>query len=129
MKAQTLIAEGIIEYIHDTVHPSEKFSKRICILDTSVEFQGKVFTSYLEFQATNKDCSKLDNFKVGQKVRVKCDVSNFKIDTDKKSGLATVYNNVSMTSIELANDDQNTNINNAGGGDNFDLPDPTKKPF
>lgn len=91
---------GVIFSIGETEHPSEKFSVRDFILDTSTEHQGKPIIEYIGCQVTNKNCEALDKFNVGDEIKIQASVGNYQILKDK-SGKDKVFNNVTPWKIEL----------------------------
>lgn len=65
-------------------------------LDTSVEINGQVVNACAGFQATNKNCDKLDNFNIGDEVEVDYSVSG---TLKEKSELTATIQNPSKQVI------------------------------
>lgn len=109
-----LVKKGTIVFIHPVEHPTEKFSKIEIGIDCTEVLSGRTFTSFLGCQVSNynKDLfKKFDRsegnetnlaYKVGDEVKVMCNVEARSINKDKKNGdRDIIFNNCSLEKVML----------------------------
>ena len=66
---------GVLERLADEKTVSDKLIVREFVVKTSREYNGTTFESLVSFQAKNKACANLNGKNVGDKVKVKFDIS------------------------------------------------------
>ncbi len=91
--------QGAIHSINPTRQPSETFSVREFILDTSTESNGRPVIEYVGCQVTNKNCILLDEYKPGDVVKIDASIGSSSIGKNKK-GEDSVINNVTAWRIK-----------------------------
>lgn len=96
-------AKGKITAIGGTQEISPKFSKRsFDITDSGTYPNGDDWTWLLVLEVTNDKCALLDNFNIGDDVKVMFTVSNVR-GVNQQTGKPYLITNVKASSIELVN--------------------------
>jgi len=80
---------GKIIEINPTMQVSERFKKRIFILDITEETNGQTYTNYASLQASQNKCEVLDGYKVGDEVKVSFNVRGNRWEKDGKVNYIT----------------------------------------
>ena len=99
-------AQGKLHEIFDEQQVSEKFRKREFVL----EIPDGAYTQFIKFQLTQDKCSLLDQYKVGDEVKVAFNLSGKPFT---KNGTTMYFTNLGAWRIEPANGG-----NNGGGNQN-----------
>jgi single-strand DNA-binding protein len=99
-------AQGKLHEIFDEQQVSEKFRKREFVL----EIPDGAYTQFIKFQLTQDKCSLLDQYKVGDEVKVAFNLSGKPFT---KNGTTMYFTNLGAWRIEPA-----TAGNNGGGNQN-----------
>ena len=97
-------AQGKVHEIFDEQQVSEKFKKREFVL----EIPDGAYTQFIKFQLTQDKCSLLDQFKVGDEVKVAFNLSGKPFT---KNGTTMYFTNLGAWRIEPAS----AGGNNGGG--------------
>lgn len=114
-------AQGKLHEIFDEQQVSDKFRKREFVL----EIPDGSYTQFIKFQLTQDKCNLLDNFNVGDEVKVTFNLSGKPFT---KNGTTMYFTNLGAWRIEAANS------NNAGGqarpaGNNYAAAQPAASSF
>src|SRR5688500_8544550 len=88
--------QGKLHEIFDEQQVSEKFKKREFVL----EIPDGAYTKHIEFQLTQDKCGLIDNFKVGDEVKVAFNLSGKPF---VKNGTTMYFTNLSAWRVEPAN--------------------------
>ena len=108
-----LVKTGEIIYIHPKESPTEKMDTISIGLDCTEVLNGRTFTSFLGMQVTSYSKELFSQFnrtegndklayKVGDVVKVMCNVEGRSVNKDKKNGdRDIIYNNVSLERVRL----------------------------
>ena len=99
-------AQGKLHEIFDEQQVSEKFRKREFVL----EIPDGAYTQFIKFQLTQDKCSLLDQYKVGDEVKVAFNLSGKPFT---KNGTTMYFTNLGAGRIEPA-----SGGNNGGGNQN-----------
>lgn len=99
-------AQGKLHEIFDEQQVSEKFRKREFVL----EIPDGAYTQFIKFQLTQDKCSLLDQYKVGDEVKVAFNLSGKPFT---KNGTTMYFTNLGAWRIEPA-----SGGNNGGGNQN-----------
>jgi single-strand DNA-binding protein len=97
--------QGKLHEIFDEQQVSEKFRKREFVL----EIPDGAYTQYIKFQLTQDKCNVLDQYKLGDDVKVTFNLSGKPFN---KNGTTMYFTNLSAWRIESAD----AAAGNAGGG-------------
>ena len=100
-------AQGKLHEIFDEQQVSEKFKKREFVL----EIPDGAYTQFIKFQLTQDKCSLLDQYKVGDEVKVAFNLSGKPFT---KNGTTMYFTNLGAWRIEPAS----AGGNNGGGNQN-----------
>ena len=100
-------AQGKLHEIFDEQQVSEKFRKREFVL----EIPDGAYTQFIKFQLTQDKCSLLDQYKVGDEVKVAFNLSGKPFT---KNGTTMYFTNLGAWRIEPAS----AGGNNGGGNQN-----------
>lgn len=100
--------QGKLHEIFDEQQVSDKFRKREFVL----EIPDGSYTQFIKFQLTQDKCNLLDQFKIGDDVKVAFNLSGKPFT---KNGTTMYFTNLGAWRIESADA---TGGNNAGGGNN-----------
>jgi hypothetical protein len=100
--------QGKLHEIFDEQQVSEKFRKREFVL----EIPDGAYTQYIKFQLTQDKCNVLDQYKLGDDVKVNFNLSGKPFT---KNGTTMYFTNLSAWRIESAD----AAAGNAGGGGNY----------
>lgn len=73
---------GKLIAINDTQQVSERFKKREFVLETSEEINGNVYTNYAKMQLVQNKCEIIDNYKIGDNVKVNFNIKGNKWERD-----------------------------------------------
>jgi len=92
---------GKLAHKYDTQKVSDTFTKREFILDISEDVNGKVYPNVAKFQVTKDKCSVLDNYNVGEEIKVHFNIRGNKATS--KEGKAIVFTNLDAWKIERVN--------------------------
>src|SRR6478752_4391812 len=115
-------AQGKLHEIFDEQQVSEKFRKREFVL----EIPDGAYTQFIKFQLTQDKCNLLDQYKVGDEVKVTFNLSGKPFT---KNGTTMYFTNLGAWRIEAAN----ANANNGGqarpAGNNYGAPQPAASSF
>lgn len=106
---------GKIIEINPTMQVSERFKKRIFILDITEETNGQTYTNYASLQASQNKCEVLDGYKVGDEVKVSFNVRGNRWEKDGKVNYITTLD--AWRIERIGNQTQSNNAapqNNAG---------------
>jgi single-strand DNA-binding protein len=88
--------QGRLHEVYDEAQVSEKFRKREFVL----EIPDGSYTQYVKFQLTQDKCSVLDQYKVGDEVKVTFNLSGKPFT---KNGTTMYFTNLSAWRVEGAN--------------------------
>lgn len=89
---------GILHSVSATQQITDTFSKRDFVLDlTETAANGQVYTNYAQMQMTNQGCGALDNFNIGEQVKVTFNIKGSRVDKD---GQVRYFNNLNAFRIE-----------------------------
>lgn len=88
--------QGKLHEIFDEQQVSEKFKKREFVL----EIPDGAYTQFIKFQLTQDKCSLIDNFKVGDEVKVAFNLSGKPFT---KNGTTMYFTNLGAWRVEAAN--------------------------
>ncbi len=80
---------GKIVQLNDTQQVSERFKKREFVLEVNEVVNDKTYTDYAKMQFTQAKCDILDNFQVGQQVKVNFNIKGNKWERDGKVNYMT----------------------------------------
>lgn len=73
---------GKICQIGDTVQVNDKFKKREFVLHTQEEVNGNIYDSYVKMQLVQGKCDLIDNYKLGDRVKVNFNIKGNKWERD-----------------------------------------------
>ncbi|HEY9177084.1 MAG TPA: DUF3127 domain-containing protein [Flavipsychrobacter sp.] len=73
---------GKLVAVNETQQVSERFKKREFVLETSEEINGNVYTNYAKMQLVQNKCEIIDNFKIGDTVKVSFNIKGNKWERD-----------------------------------------------
>lgn len=73
---------GKLVAINETQQVSERFKKREFVLETAEEINGNVYTNYAKMQLVQNKCEIIDNFKIGDTVKVSFNIKGNKWERD-----------------------------------------------
>lgn len=104
-------ATGTIIEITPVMERSATFKTREFVIEKTENSNGRVFTDYIKFQAVQDRTALLDNFKVGDVVKV---TFNLKGNKWERDGKVSYFTNLDAWRVEKAAD--------AAGGDNYPPP-------
>ncbi len=111
--------QGRLHEIFDEVQVSDKFRKREFVL----EIPDGSFTQHVKFQLTQDKCSVIDQYKIGDEVKVTFNLSGKPFT---KNGTTMYFTNLQAWRIENAG----ANPVNSGGNNNTRVQQPaTSSPF
>ena len=82
---------------NDTVQVSEKFKKRMFVLELSEDINGNTYTNYAQFQCVQNKCDILDHYNVGDTAKVSF---NLKGNRWEKDGKVNYITNLDVWKIE-----------------------------
>ena len=100
--------QGRLHEVFDETQVSDKFRKREFVL----EIPDGSYTQYVKFQLTQDKCSALDQFKVGDEVKVNFNLSGKPFT---KNGTTMYFTNLSAWRVEAANAAAPANNSNNNG--------------
>lgn len=90
---------GKLIAVNDTQQVSERFKKREFVLETSEEINGNVYTNYAKMQLVQNKCEIIDNYKLGDTVKVNFNIKGNKWERD---GNVNYITNLDAWRIESA---------------------------
>lgn len=96
---------GKLIEIYDTAEISATFRKREFVIERSESNAGRIFTDYLKFQTIQDKCQILDNFKIGDTVKISFNIKGAKWEKD---GRVNYFNNLDAWRIEKVNPENET---------------------
>lgn len=99
--------QGRLHEIFDEVQVSEKFRKREFVL----EIPDGSFTQHVKFQLTQDKCSVIDQYKIGDEVKVNFNLSGKPFT---KNGTTMYFTNLQAWRVENAGASSGAGNNNAG---------------
>lgn len=73
---------GKLVAINETQQVSERFKKREFVLEIAEEINGNVYTNYAKMQLVQNKCEIIDNFKIGDTVKVSFNIKGNKWERD-----------------------------------------------
>ncbi|MBW7912223.1 MAG: DUF3127 domain-containing protein [Taibaiella sp.] len=73
---------GKLVAVNDTQQVSDRFKKREFVLEISEEINGNVYTNYAKMQLVQNKCEIIDNFKIGDNVKVSFNIKGNKWERD-----------------------------------------------
>jgi hypothetical protein len=88
---------GTIHEISDTNQVSDRFKKREFVVEKKENNGGAVFQDYIKFQLTQDRVSLVDNFKVGDEVKI---MFNIRGNRWEKAGKVNYFTNLDAWRIE-----------------------------
>lgn len=103
---------GKITEIGQLQQITERFSKREFVLDISEEKDGTVYQNYAKMQVTNKNCDKLDSFRIGDTVKVSFNVRGNRWEKD---GKVNYINSLDAWRLEMVQENTSVNVVNSPG--------------
>ncbi len=111
---------GKLIAVNDTQQVNERFKKREFVLETSEEINGNVYTNYAKMQLVQNKCEIIDNYKIGDTIKVNFNIKGNKWERD---GNVNYITNLDAWRIENVQQQGNapqaaapayTNMNNTG---------------
>jgi hypothetical protein len=90
---------GTIDFIGATEQVTDTFRKRIVWLTNPPALEKYPTPEHVQFEATQEMCSKLDLFKLGEKVTVTFALRGRKY-TSKKTGVDGVFTSIALRGIQ-----------------------------
>lgn len=90
---------GKLINVSDTQQVSDRFKKREFVLETSEEINGNVYTNYAKMQLVQNKCEIIDNYNVGDTVKVNFNIKGNKWERD---GNVNYITNLDAWRIESA---------------------------
>lgn len=90
---------GKLIAVFDTQQISDRFKKREFVLETSEEINGNVYTNYAKMQLVQNKCEIIDNFNVGDTIKVNFNIKGNKWERD---GNVNYITNLDAWRIEQA---------------------------
>lgn len=91
--------QGKLIEIYNTAEISATFKKREFVIERSESNAGRIFTDYIKFQTIQDKCQLLDNFKVGDVIKVSFNIKGSKWE---KEGRVNYFSNLDAWRIEKA---------------------------
>jgi len=73
---------GKLIQVNPTQQVSERFKKREFVLEIAEEINGNVYTNYAKMQLVQNKCEIIDNFKMGDAVKVSFNIKGNKWERD-----------------------------------------------
>ena len=73
---------GKLVAINETQQVSERFKKREFVLEIAEEINGNVYTNYAKMQLVQNKCEIIDNFQIGDTVKVSFNIKGNKWERD-----------------------------------------------
>lgn len=73
---------GKLVAVNDTQQVSDRFKKREFVLEISEEINGNVYTNYAKMQLVQNKCEIIDNFSIGDNVKVSFNIKGNKWERD-----------------------------------------------
>ncbi|QMU28462.1 DUF3127 domain-containing protein [Adhaeribacter radiodurans] len=111
--------QGRLHEIFDEIQVSDKFRKREFVL----EIPDGSFTQHVKFQLTQDKCSVIDQFKIGDEVKVNFNLSGKPFT---KNGTTMYFTNLQAWRVESAGA---APVNNGGNNSNRAQQPATSSPF
>lgn len=90
---------GKLIMVNDTQQVSDRFKKREFVLETAEEINGNVYTNYAKMQLVQNKCEIIDNYKIGDTVKVNFNIKGNKWERD---GNVNYITNLDAWRIESA---------------------------
>lgn len=94
---------GKLLVVNDTQQVSERFRKREFVLELTEDINGNTYTNYAKMQLVQNKCDILDNFNVGEDIKVNFNIKGNKWERDGKVNYIT---NLDAWRIEHATQQQ-----------------------
>ena len=118
---------GKLIAVNDTQQVNERFKKREFVLETSEEINGNVYTNYAKMQLVQNKCEIIDNYKIGDLVKVNFNIKGNKWERDGNVNYITNLDawrieNAQQASAPQAASPAYTNMNtggNSAGPENY----------
>jgi len=119
---------GKLIAVNDTQQVNERFKKREFVLETSEEINGNVYTNYAKMQLVQNKCEIIDNYKIGDLVKVNFNIKGNKWERDGNVNYITnldawrIENAQQQASAPQAASPAYTNMNtggNSAGPENY----------
>ncbi|GEO06628.1 hypothetical protein AAE02nite_42920 [Adhaeribacter aerolatus] len=114
--------QGRLHEIFDETQVSDKFRKREFVL----EIPDGSYTQYIKFQLTQDKCNVLDQYKIGDEVKVTFNLSGKPFT---KNGTTMYFTNLSAWRVESANGAAPANTGNANNNYKAASPQPAASSF
>lgn len=92
---------GKLIAVNDTQNVSERFRKREFVLELSDDVNGNIYTNYAKMQLVQNKCEIIDNYSVGDNLKVSFNIKGNKWERDGKVNYIT---NLDAWRIERAED-------------------------
>lgn len=73
---------GKLISVGNTQQVSDKFKKREFVLELAEEINGNIYTNYAKMQLVQNKCEIIDNFRVGDQVKVNFNIKGNKWERD-----------------------------------------------
>lgn len=73
---------GKLVAVNDTQQVSDRFKKREFVLEIAEEINGNVYTNYAKMQLVQNKCEIIDNFNIGDNVKVSFNIKGNKWERD-----------------------------------------------
>lgn len=126
---------GKLIAVNDTQEVSERFRKREFVLELSDDVNGNIYTNYAKMQLVQNKCEIIDNYNIGDNLKVSFNIKGNKWERDGKVNYIT---NLDAWRVERAEEggnmaapagnayanQGNTQSQNQGDGGNFYNPSP-----
>lgn len=99
---------GKLVEIFDTQQITDTFRKREFVVETVESGNGRDFVENIKFQATGNSCGILDNFSIGDTVKV---TFNIRGRRNERNGVVNYFNNLDAWRINKEGGDARENFN------------------
>jgi len=90
---------GKLVAINETQQVSDRFKKREFVMEISEEINGNVYTNYAKMQLVQNKCEIIDNYRIGDTVKVSFNIKGNKWERD---GNVNYITNLDAWRIESA---------------------------
>ncbi len=100
----------------DTVNISDSFKKREFVVETSKDYNGRVFSDQIKMQLVQDKCNLLDNLNVNDEVKVAFNIRGKRYEKD---GKVNYFNNLDAWKIESLGQTEFGNMNQERDESNF----------
>ncbi|MEZ5013345.1 MAG: DUF3127 domain-containing protein [Chitinophagales bacterium] len=111
---------GKLSEVFPTQELTASFKKREFVLEKSETSNDRVFTDQVKFQVTQDRCAQLDNYAIGDMLKVTFNIKGSKWEKDGRSGY---FVNLDAWRIEKTSDNNSSNQENSISNGNTSLPE------